>query len=136
MDAGPWDSPDLQWGFAGSPVLHDGRVVVQCDVLSEQFLAAYDVADGRELWRTPRKEVANWCTPTIATGADRTQIVVNGWKQIGGYDLAGGKLLWQLEGGGDIPVPAPVVAQELAFFTSSHGKYRPPRAVRLNASGH
>ncbi len=135
MDAGPWDSPDLQWGFASSPVLHDGRVIVQCDVLSEQFLAAYDVTDGRELWRTPRKEVANWCTPTISTRAGRAQIIVNGWKQIGGYDFASGKQLWQLEGGGDIPVPAPLVAHDLAFFTSAHGKFRPLRAVRLSATG-
>jgi outer membrane protein assembly factor BamB len=133
MDAGPWNSPDLQWSFASSPVLHEGRVIVQCDVLSEQFLGAYGATDGRETWRTPRKEVANWCTPTIA--ADAGQIIVNGWKQIGGYDLANGKLLWELEGGGDIPVPAPLVAHGLAFFTSAHGKYRPLRAVRLTARG-
>jgi outer membrane protein assembly factor BamB len=40
-----------------------------------------------------------------------------------------------LEGGGDIPVPAPLVAHDLAFFTSAHGKYRPLRAVRLSARG-
>lgn len=135
MDAGPWDAPTLQWSFAASPVLHEGRVIVQCDVLSEQFLAAYDVKDGRELWRTPRQEVANWCTPTIATHAGRTQIVVNGWKQIGGYDFATGRQLWTMAGGGDIPIPAPVVAHELAFFTSAHGKFRPLRAVRLAAAG-
>ncbi|MBI3880508.1 MAG: PQQ-binding-like beta-propeller repeat protein [Verrucomicrobia bacterium] len=135
MDAGPWDSPGLQWSFAASPVLHEGRVIVQCDVLSEQFLAAYDAADGRELWRTPRKEVANWCTPTIATHAGRAQVIVNGWKQIGGYDFASGRQLWTMEGGGDIPVPAPLVAHGLAFFTSAHGKFRPLRAVRLGASG-
>lgn len=135
MDAGPWDAPAMQWSFAASPLLHEGRVIVQCDVLSEQFLAAYDVADGRELWRTPRKEVANWCTPAIAMHAGRTQIVVNGWKQIGGYDFANGRQLWQLEGGGDIPVPAPLVAHGLAFLTSAHGKFRPLRAVRLDASG-
>src|SRR6185503_5502778 len=78
-------------------------------------------------------EVANWCTPTIAP--DAGQIVVNGWKQIGGYDLTSGKLLWELAGGGDIPVPAPLVAHGFAFFTSAHGKYRPLRAVRLTAHG-
>jgi outer membrane protein assembly factor BamB len=133
MDAGPWNAPDLQWGFASSPVLHQGRVFVQCDVLSEQFLAAYDVNDGHQIWRAPHKEVANWCTPTIAAAAG--QVVVNGWKQIGGFDLATGKLLWELSGGGDIPVPAPLIAFDMAFFTSAHGKYRPLRAVRLSARG-
>lgn len=133
MDAGPWDAPDLQWGFASSPVLHNGRVFVQCDVLSEQFLAAYDVNDGHQIWRALHKDVANWCTPTIATSAG--QVVVNGWKQIGGFDIATGALLWEISGGGDIPVPAPLIAFDMAFFTSAHGKYRPLRAVRLNARG-
>lgn len=135
MDAGPWDAPTLQWSFAGSPVLHEGKVIVQCDVLSEQFLAAFDGRDGRELWRTPRKEVANWCSPTIATHAGKVQIIVNGWKQIGGYDFATGRQLWTMADGGDIPVPAPVVAHDLAFFTSAHGSFRPLRAVRLDATG-
>ncbi|HRI16759.1 MAG TPA: PQQ-binding-like beta-propeller repeat protein [Verrucomicrobiota bacterium] len=133
MDAGPWDVPDLQWSFASSPILYDGRVFVQCDVLSEQFLAAYDVTDGREVWRTPRKEVANWCTPALAL--NEGQIVLNGWKEVAGYDLKNGKRLWWLGGGGDIPVPAPLVVDGMAFFTSAHGKYRPLRAVRLDARG-
>lgn len=136
MDAGPWDSPTLQWSFASSPLIHDGKVIVQCDVLSEQFLAVFDVSDGRELWRTPRKEAANWCTPAIATANGKTQIVVNGWKQLGGYDFATGRLIWEMSGGGDIPVPAPLIVDDFAFFTSAHGKNRLLRAVRLQvASG-
>jgi outer membrane protein assembly factor BamB len=134
MDAGPWDSPGLQWSFAGSPLLHDGKVIVQCDVLSEQFLAVFDAKDGREIWRTPRKEVANWCTPAIAKTKGSTQIILNGWKQLGGYDFTTGKQIWELSGGGDIPVPAPLIVDDLAVFTSAHGKYRPLRAVRISAA--
>jgi len=39
-----------------------------------------------------------------------------------------------LSGGGDIPVPAPLILNDFAFFTSAHGKYRPLRAVRLAAA--
>jgi outer membrane protein assembly factor BamB len=130
MDAGPWDVPSLQWSFASSPLLVDGRVVVQCDVLSEQFLAVFDAKDGRELWRTPRKEVANWCTPAVAALDGSREIILNGWKQIGGYDFETGKQVWTLSGGGDIPVPAPLVVGDMAVFTSAHGKYRPLRGVR------
>lgn len=134
MDAGPWDSPKLQWSFASSPLLHDGKVIVQCDVLSEQFVAILDARDGRELWRTPRQEVANWCTPAVAEANGRTQIVLNGWKQIGGYDFVTGRSLWTLSGGGDIPVPAPLIVADWAYFTSAHGSHRPIRAVRLGAA--
>ena len=135
LHAGPYNAPSMQWGFASSPVLHEGKVVVQCDTLSEQFLAVFDATDGRELWRTPREEVATWSTPIVATAAGRTQIVVNGWKRIGGYDFTSGRELWWLKEGGDIPVASPILAGDFVILTSGHGKYRPMRAVRLNATG-
>lgn len=135
LHAGPHDMRSLQWGFASSPILHDGKVVVQVDTITEQFLAVFDAADGRELWRTPRKEISSWCTPIVAKSAGRTQIVVNGWKEIGGYDSKTGELLWWLSEGGDVPVASPILADDRVILTSGHGKYRPMRAVRLDAMG-
>jgi outer membrane protein assembly factor BamB len=136
MDAGPYNDTTLQWGFASSPLLHDDKIVVQCDVLSERYLAVFDAKDGKQLWSVPRKEAGGtWCTPAIAVSDRGTQIIANGWKDVGGFDFKSGRELWHLEGGGDIPVPTPVVSRGLAFLTSAHGKYRPIRAVRLNATG-
>lgn len=135
MDPGFYVVTNTSWGFGSSPVLHDGKVIVQCDVLSEQFLAVFDSRDGKQLWRTPRKEVPTWSTPIVARSAGRTQIIVNGWKQIGGYDFASGRSLWQLHEGGDIPVASPVLAGDFVILTSAHGKARPMRAVRLDAAG-
>ena len=46
--------------------------------------------------------------PYTADGAKGWQVVVNGWRHIGGYDLETGKeLVDYLKGGGDIPVPTP-----------------------------
>jgi outer membrane protein assembly factor BamB len=115
--------------------LYDGKVIVQCDTLSAQFLAVYNATDGKELWRAPRKEVSTWCTPNVATANNRTQIVVNGWKHCGGYDLDTGKALWWLNEGGDAPVASPVITGNLAILTSAHGKFRPMRAIRLDATG-
>ena len=135
LHAGPYNAPQMQWGFATSPVLHNGKVIVQCDTLSEHFLAVFDVNDGRELWRTARDEVTAWSTPIVAESPERAQIIVNGWKHIGGYDLATGRELWKLKEGGDIPVASPILWRDRVILTSGHGKYRPMRAVRLDASG-
>lgn len=135
MDPGYYVVTNTSWGFGSSPILHDGKVIVQCDVLSEQFLAAFDAADGRELWRTPRKDVPTWSTPIVATSPGRTQVIVSGWKQIGGYDFATGRQLWELHDGGDIPVASPILAGDFVILTSAHGKARPIRAVRLDATG-
>jgi len=135
LHAGPFNATNLQWGFASSPVLHEGKVIQQCDTLTEQFLTVFNAADGRPLWRTKRSEVTAWSTPIVATTPGRKQIIVNGWKQIGGYDFTTGAELWRMNGGGDIPVASPILAGDLAILTSGHGKYRPMRAVRLNATG-
>ena len=135
MDSGYFQVKSAQWGFASSPIIHEGRVIVLCDVQTNSFLAAFDSADGKELWRTPRKDVPTWSTPTIAKAGARTHILVNGWHHTGAYDFADGQEIWKLDGGGDIPVPTPIVAHGLAYFTSAHGKFRPMRAIRLDARG-
>jgi len=127
--------PAAQWGFGSSPVIHDGRVIVQVDVIKDSFLAAFDVKTGREMWRTPRDEVPTWSTPTVIEHGGRTQVVVNGYKHIGGYDFATGKQLWTMRGGGDIPAPTPFAAHGMAYITNAHGAMNPIYAVRLDASG-
>jgi|ERR1051326_108917 outer membrane protein assembly factor BamB len=135
MDSGYYVVPSAQWGFASSPIIHEDKVVVLCDVQKDSFLAVYALADGKELWRTPRKDVPSWGTPTVARVGDRTEILVNGWHHIGGYDFATGKEIWKLDGGGDIPVPTPIVGNGLAYFTSGHGRWGPMRGIRLDAKG-
>lgn len=135
MDSGFFAVPTAQWGFASSPILHDNKVVVLCDVQTDSFIAVFDAKDGRELWRTERKDVPTWSTPTIANIDDTTQILVNGWHHSGAYDLATGKEIWRHDGGGDIPVPTPIIAHGFAYFTSAHGRFRPMQAIRLDAKG-
>lgn len=135
LDAGPYTGPPEQWGFGSSPVIHDDAVIVQCDVLSGPFLAKLSLEDGHEIWRVPRCEVATWSSPTVVTSPTRTQVVVNGYRAIGGYDFASGQPLWWLSGGGDAPIPTPITAHGLLYLTSAHGRWRPMRAIRLDATG-
>ncbi len=135
LDAAFFQAPDAQWGVASSPVIHGGVAYLQCDVLNDPFLAAFDLATGKELWRTPRKDVPTWSTPLVHESGGRTVLVVNGWKHIGGYDAKTGQEIWKLRGGGDIPVPAPVVAHGLVFITNAHGPGSPIYAVKLGARG-
>ena len=120
LHAGPYNMPKLEWGFASSPVLHENKVIVQCDTLTEKFLAVLDASDGRELWRVARTDEASWATPLVFTTAGRRQIVVSGWKHSGGYDFATGRELWRLKEGGDIPIASPVQAGGLVILTSGH----------------
>ncbi|MEO7650526.1 MAG: PQQ-binding-like beta-propeller repeat protein [Bryobacteraceae bacterium] len=135
LDAGYFRASEAQWGFASSPVIHDGILLIQADVQKNSFLAALDLATGRELWRTPRSDVPTFGSPAVVPYAAGFQVAVNGWKHIGGYDLKTGKELWKLRGGGDIPVPTPVFGAGLIVITNSHGGTRPIFGIRPNASG-
>src|SRR5439155_15064416 len=64
MNSGYYQVPSAQWGFASSPVIHDSKVVVLCDVQKDSFLAVFDLTSGKEIWRVPRKDVPTWSTPT------------------------------------------------------------------------
>jgi outer membrane protein assembly factor BamB len=139
LDSGFYMVPDAQWGFASSPVIYDGVVIIQADVQKNSFLGAFDVATGKELWRTARTDVPTFGTPAVvpytANGVNGLQVVVNGWHHIGGYDFKTGKELWMLKGGGDIPVPTPVYADGVVVITNAHGQGRPIYAIKTDASG-
>ena len=135
LDAGFYMVPDAQWETGSSPVLYDGKVIVQADVQKGSFLAVFDAKDGREIWRVPRADVPTWSTPTIHRVNGKTQILVNGMRHVGAYDFDTGKEIWKLSGGGDIPVPTPVVTDGLVYITNAHGSQSPVYAIKETASG-
>ena len=135
LDSGFFMVPAAQWGFASSPIIFEDKVFLQCDVQKGSFVAAFSIKDGREIWRTPRQDVPTWSSPTVYRSGTRTLLIVNGYKHIGGYDAATGKEVWRLQGGGDIPVPTPIVAHELVFITNAHGRMAPIYAIRSDATG-
>jgi len=135
LDSGFYTNPQAQWEFASSPIIHNNMVIVQCDVQKDSFIAALDINDGSTIWNTPRNDVPTWSTPSIHVSDGNVQIVVNGYMHIGGYDAATGKELWRMKGGGDIPVPTPIIYGKMAFITSAHGPKAPIYAVNLDARG-
>jgi outer membrane protein assembly factor BamB len=135
LDAGFFMVPGAQWEYGSSPIIHDGRLLILADVQKDSFLAAFDVKTGKELWRTPRADVPTWGSPAVIEVGGRAQVVVNGWKHVGGYDFETGKEIWKLSATGDIPVPTPIFAHGLIFLTSAHGPGSPVYAIKPTASG-
>ncbi|MFT7487553.1 MAG: outer membrane protein assembly factor BamB, partial [Candidatus Paceibacteria bacterium] len=135
MDSGYYVVPEAQWGFGSSPLLHEGFAIVQCDKQEGSFIAALDASNGEERWRTERDDVPTWSTPTVLVGESGSQVICNGYKHAGGYDLETGAELWNLVGGGDIPVPTPIVSKGLIFITNAHGGMAPIFALNASARG-
>ncbi len=135
LDSGWFRNPTAQWGGGSSPIIHGQMVILQCDVQKNSFIGAFDLKTGKEIWRTKREDVPTWSTPTVYETKQQTNIVVNGYKHIGGYDIATGREIWRMTGGGDIPVPTPVIGDGLIYITNAHGRMSPVYAIRTSANG-
>jgi outer membrane protein assembly factor BamB len=134
LDSGWFFDPTYQWGHSSSPIIHDGKVIVQADVQKGSFIAAFDVKTGKQLWRTERDEISSWGTPAIFTGPAGAQIVTNA-PTIRGYDPATGKELWKLGPNSEVTVGSPVVGDGLIYITGGYPPVRPIYAVKPGASG-
>jgi outer membrane protein assembly factor BamB len=135
LDAGSIYYPERQWGVASSPVIDETRVIVQCDLQSGSFVAAFDLATGRLLWRTPREEIPSWASPSVYVDGDRHILVTNAGRFVRGYDARTGKELWRLANTSEIAVPTPIAADGLVVAMSGYQPAKPIYVIRTAASG-
>lgn len=93
---GPFKS---EFGAASSPLLVDGRVILNEDHDSDSFLAAYDIRTGKQLWRTDRSEFpVGYASPVVWELGGKKQIVQAGTLRIVGYDFDTGREVWTVRG--------------------------------------
>ncbi|MBL8890228.1 MAG: PQQ-binding-like beta-propeller repeat protein [Planctomycetaceae bacterium] len=135
LDSGWFFDPGYQWGFGSSPIIFEDRVIVQCDIQENSFVAAFDLESGRQVWRTPRQEIPTWPTPTVHVFGDIPMLLTHGTKAARGYDARDGQPLWELPGHSEIVVPTPFVARGLIFLASGYSPVQPIVALRPTARG-
>jgi outer membrane protein assembly factor BamB len=135
LDPGYAGQPELSWGFASSPIIHDNLVILQCDIQQKSFIIAFNARDGSRAWRTERDELPGWSTPVIYQGKARTEMVTSGSKYYRGYDPRTGKELWRLHDNSEVKVPSPVIANDLYYLSGGNPRGREFYVVRPHASG-
>lgn len=135
LNAGWFYDPDYEWGVASSPIIYKDRVIVQCDIQRNSFIAAYALSDGRQLWRAAREEIPSWGTPTVYEGRSRAELITHATKYIRGYDPATGNELWRLSPSSEVTAPTPFVAHGLIIVTNGYRVIQPIYAIRPGASG-
>ena len=124
-----WGQFGLGFGYASSPLLHDGVLFMQ--VLhgrrtdDPSYVFALDAASGDVLWRQERPTDAHaespdaYTTPALLLHEGQTQIVVLGGDYVTGHDPKTGREVWRSGGlnprnsGNYRIVPSPVVAGDV-----------------------
>ncbi|MFM9117506.1 MAG: PQQ-binding-like beta-propeller repeat protein [Planctomycetota bacterium] len=137
-----WSCLELEYppmhGNGGSPVLHDGKLVVVCDGSKDPFVAAVDATTGKVAWKTLRGVKArinhSFVTPTVAIINGQAQVMAPGPDHFAAYDLATGKELWRVLAPGWSVVPQPAIGHGMVFY--NHDYDNPElMAVKLGGQG-
>lgn len=121
-------------GAGSSPVLIDGRVILNQDHDIDSFLMAVDCATGKTVWTSPRPDaVRSYATPAIWNRRGRKELLVAGALELAGYEPATGSKLWWTHGLARIVIPTPVPSGDLVYVASWAPGGDPGRRFALDA---
>ncbi|MEX2561217.1 MAG: PQQ-binding-like beta-propeller repeat protein, partial [Pirellulales bacterium] len=84
-----------EWGFAASPLIHEGLVIVHVAAEPGGCLMAFDRNDGREVWRSS-SDPAGYATPIIVDRAGGPQLVAWTPEHVLGLSPRTGQIEWSL----------------------------------------
>jgi outer membrane protein assembly factor BamB len=136
LNPGLYEDKTSEWGHSASPIIYKNLVIVQCDGHRQSFIAAFNLKDGQQVWRTERGEITSWSTPTIYESKGGVELIANGGHYIRGYDPLTGKELWRFaDGDTEVKQQVPIIAHELIYLAGGYPPGRPIYAFRPGARG-
>lgn len=120
------------WGYAASPVIVDGKVILSCGPGVRAFLVALDAKDGSEVWRRELPEArskdekefkGSWSTPTVLRSGDggAAQVLLSLPGELRAFSAATGQDIWTCKGLGP-----------LAYTSALLSAHKPPIAVAMS----
>jgi outer membrane protein assembly factor BamB len=95
---GPFNPTRFEYGYAPSPTLYRGSVIISTEFDGESAITALDRKTGQQIWRTKRQSMITFSTPVVAHVAGKDQLLISGAQQVASYDPASGKQLWTVDG--------------------------------------
>ena len=110
-----------QHGNGGSPILHDGLLIVSIDGYDTAFLVAVDAETGEERWRSVRPSPISqaYSTPLAIGVGDAEQIVNVSAFRASAHEPTTGREIWRVEyPGGFSNVSRPVHGHGLVYLST------------------
>ncbi|MEZ6058458.1 MAG: PQQ-binding-like beta-propeller repeat protein [Planctomycetaceae bacterium] len=134
------------WGYASSPILHEGKVLQLCGPGERQFLCALDLKTGETLWQHDEpggsasksgRYIGSWATPTIITVDGKPQVLCGLPTRVAAFDPSSGKLLWYCSGvssdRSDLMYTSPLIGDN--FAVAMGGYTGPAMGFELGGNG-
>ena len=120
---------DHSVGPGSSPIVVDSKVILACDGCDLQFIAAVNLDDGKEAWKTDRPPIRDtngefrkgYCTPVVCSIDGSKQIVVTGSQWICAYSPSSGEEIWRLDyGRGYSMTGQPFMLDDMIIFPTGY----------------
>jgi outer membrane protein assembly factor BamB len=138
----------LNWGYASSPLLHEGDLYVQVlhgmKTDDPSYLLRINGKTGKTVWRQERPTNArhespdSYTTPALLRYGKNTEIVITGGDVVTGHDPATGKELWRMDGlnpqnnGAYRIIASPLVVADIVIAPT---RERPMLAIKAGGRG-
>ena len=96
-----------EWGYASSPIIHRGKVILNFGPGARTFLAALDLKTGDLLWKreepggldaTDKRMVGSWSTPIVIEVDGKEQVLTSMPTRVIACDPESGSLVWSCGG--------------------------------------
>jgi outer membrane protein assembly factor BamB len=97
----------IQFGYASSPLLHDGSLYIQVlhgmNTDDPSYVLRIDGKSGKTVWRVERPTDAlhespdSYTTPALLQHDGKTEVVITGADVVTGHDLGTGKEVWRAD---------------------------------------
>lgn len=140
----------LNWGYGSSPLLFDGKLIIEVlhgnNTDDPSYLVAFDSATGKEVWRKERPTDAvrespdSYTTPMVLNVAGKSQVVVYGGDYVTAHDPETGDEIWRAGGfnpgkeGNYRTIASPLIVDQLVY-ASAPQKRTPLLAIRAGGKG-
>lgn len=123
------------WGDGSSPIIHKGRIYLNCAPGAKAFMACLNLEDGKVLWqvdepadgdgqkRTDGAPMGTWSTPQIITRGGQEQVVVFQPNRVIAYRPDNGQTLWFCRvknEKGDLAYSSPVIEGDVCIASGGY----------------
>jgi outer membrane protein assembly factor BamB len=107
--------PVIGYGFASSPCIADGTLLVQFDTYENGRVLAIDAATGNIKWDRERMRGAAWSSPILIPDSNgKPLFVVNANGSLTAFDMAG-EVVWDVDGVTGEVAPSPAFGDERLY---------------------
>lgn len=130
--AGAYAPRTYKYGYAPSPLLYKGTVIVASEFDGPSYIKAFDAKTGQELWHADRPSNISYSSPIVAHVGGKDQLLISGADKVASFNPANGQRFWEAPGIAAATCGTAVWADDMIFAS---GGYPKSETVAVTADG-